>query len=259
MRAKKSERSDGRAPDQLRPVSIKRGINRYAEGSALIEWGNTVVHCTASVEDRVPPFMRGSGAGWVSAEYSMLPRATHERTPRDIAKGRINGRSSEIQRLIGRSLRAAVDMPAIGERTIWVDCDVLQADGGTRTASITGAFVCLVDALRTVAQAASLPRLPLLAQVAALSLGKVDGRVVLDLCYEEDRSAEVDANAVMNSRGEFVELQGTGESGFFSRAELEAMLTAAEGGLAQLFALQRQVLDLSIREQHLFEDISSPR
>ena len=256
---KMAGRIDGRGPAHLRPLSIKRGVNRYAEGSAIIEWGHTVVHCTASVEDRVPPFMRGAGTGWVSAEYSMLPRATHERTSRDIAKGRINGRSSEIQRLIGRALRAAVDMSALGERTIWIDCDVLQADGGTRTASITGAFVCLVDALRAIVEAASLARLPLLAQVAALSVGKVNGQVVLDLCYEEDRTAEVDANVVMNSRSEFVELQGTGEGGFFSRAELDAMLAVAGDGLAKVFALQREALSLSVREEHLFDDISSPR
>ncbi|MDL2263037.1 ribonuclease PH [Synergistaceae bacterium OttesenSCG-928-I11] len=244
-------RPDGRRYDELRPLSADRGINRYAEGSLLLKWGNTVVHCTASVEDRVPPFMRGQGTGWVSAEYSMLPRATHERTPRDVNKGRINGRSSEIQRLIGRSLRAAVDLNRIGERTIWLDCDVLQADGGTRTASITGAFVCLVDALRTISGVDAL-----VAQVAAVSVGKVNGVSVLDLCYEEDRTAEVDCNVVMNSRGEFVELQGTGEGGFFSRAEFDEMLRLADTGLTALFELQRQALDLSASEKPIFTRVS---
>lgn len=249
------ERIDGRTSFEMRSISIARGVNRYAEGSALIEWGNTTVHCTASLEERVPPFMRGRGTGWVSAEYSMLPRATHERTPRDVNRGRVNGRSSEIQRLIGRSLRSAVDMAAMGERTIWIDCDVIQADGGTRTAAITGAFVCLVDALRALSDRVTLPKLPLLAQVAAVSAGKIRGRIVLDLCYEEDCTAEVDSNIVMNSRGEYVELQGTGEGGFFSRKELDTILSAADAGLAEIFAIQRDVLELSVREEHLFEDI----
>jgi ribonuclease PH len=246
-------RFDGRRRDEMRPLSADRGINRYAEGSLLLRWGNTVVHCTASVEDRVPPFMRGQGTGWVSAEYSMLPRATHDRTPRDISKGRINGRSSEIQRLIGRSLRAAVDLNRIGERTIWLDCDVLQADGGTRTASITGAFVCLVDALRTISRADALA-----AQVAAVSVGKVNGVPVLDLCYKEDSAADVDCNVVMNSRGEFVELQGTGEGGFFSRGEFDEMLKLAETGLASLFDMQRATLDLSAAEKTIFAGIARP-
>lgn len=244
-------RFDGRRPDELRPISIKRGINRYAEGSVLLSWGNTIIHCTASAEDRVPPFMRGQGSGWISAEYSMLPRATHERTPRDVNKGRVNGRSSEIQRLIGRSLRAAVDMPKLGERTIWLDCDVLQADGGTRTASITGAFICLVDALRRIACLSSL-----VSQVAAVSVGKVNGEPVLDLCYEEDRMAEVDCNVVTNSRSEFVELQGTGEGGFFSRSEFDVMLELAQSGLNTIFDLQRDVLELSSQEKVLFSNLA---
>lgn len=211
------------------------------------------MHCTASLEDKVPSFLRGSGRGWISAEYAMLPRATHDRTPRDASKGKINGRSSEIQRLIGRALRAAVDLERMGERTIWLDCDVLQADGGTRTASITAAFVCLVDALRVLRERASLPVLPLLAQVAALSVGKVAGCPVLDLCYVEDSRAEVDCNVVMNSRGEFVELQGTGEGGFFSRAQLDEMLGLAAKGLDEIFSLQREALLLSADERAFFD------
>ena len=245
-------RFDGREPHELRDIIIDRGINRYAEGSAVIRWGGTVVHCTASLEEKTPSFLRGSGSGWVSAEYSMLPRATHGRTQRDISKGKLNGRSSEIQRLIGRSLRAAVDLKALGERTVWIDCDVLQADGGTRTASITGAFVCLVDALRVVCRNTDRSTLPLLAQIAAVSAGKVHGSILLDLCYEEDSSAEVDCNVVGNSRGEFAELQGTGEGGFFSKLELEQIITYTDRGLSELFRLQRDVLELSPAEEQLF-------
>lgn len=247
-------RYDGRDAGELRPVTIDRSVNRYAEGSALVRWGDTIVYCTASVEEKVPPFIRGTGRGWVSAEYAMLPRATHERAPRDSAKGKINGRASEIQRLIGRSLRAAVDLSLLGERTIWIDCDVLQADGGTRTASITGAFVALVDALRFIQRNhGAFERLPLVAQIAAVSVGKVSGRILLDLCYEEDCRAEVDSNVVMSSRGEFVELQGTGESGFFSRVELGEILTLAECGLRRLFAAQRETLQLTENERGLFD------
>lgn len=249
-------RTDGRSPDELRPIAIERGVNRYAEGSALISWGGTKVYCTASVEEKVPSFLRGSGSGWVSAEYAMLPRATQERNQRDAAKGRINGRSSEIQRLVGRALRAAIDLTKLGERTIWLDCDVLQADGGTRTASITGAFVCLVDSLRFIAEKYAFAVLPLVAQVAAVSVGKVSGTPLLDLCYEEDSVAEVDSNVVKTSRGEFVELQGTGEGGFFSRAELDVMLGLANDGLQKLFAMQRDVLGLSAAEESLFSEIS---
>lgn len=250
-------RSDGREVGELRPVSIDRAVNRYAEGSALIRWGDTIVYCTASVEEKVPPFLKGSGRGWVSAEYAMLPRSTHDRMSRDSTKGKINGRASEIQRLIGRSLRAAVDMSLLGERTIWIDCDVLQADGGTRTASITGAFVALVDALRFVLRnTGAFVQLPLLAQVAAVSVGKISGRMLLDLRYEEDCTAEVDSNIVMNSRGEFVELQGTGENGFFSRVELGEILTLADCGLRRIFAVQREALQLTESERGLFDALS---
>lgn len=252
-----AERKDGRQCDELRPVSIERGVNLYAEGSAVIKWGNTVVHCTASVEDKVPSFLRGTGSGWVSAEYAMLPRAAHDRSSRDVQRGRINGRSSEIQRLIGRTLRAAVDLPLMGERTIWIDCDVLQADGGTRTASITGAFVCLVDALRVIVRRDNLERLPLVAQIAAVSVGKVRGNVMLDLCYEEDSAAEVDCNVIQNSRREFAEFQGTGEGGFFSRGELDKILVAADLGLSYLYTLQKTTLQLSPEEVILFDAISA--
>lgn len=216
--------------------------------------GGTLVHCTASVEDRVPPFMRGRGTGWITAEYSMLPRATGERTPRDISKGKLSGRSSEIQRLIGRSLRGAVDMTMIGERTIRIDCDVLQADGGTRTASITAGFMCTVDALRSISCVDALQ-----AQVAAISAGIVGGTAMLDLCYAEDSSADVDCNVVMDSSGRFIELQGTGEGASFSRDELDEMLALAERGLAEIFDFQRRSLDLSAAERQLFASLASKR
>ena len=254
--ASPASRADGRTPRELRPLSIERGFNLYAEGSALIRWGRTVVHCTASIEDRAPAFKRGSGTGWLTAEYGMLPRATHDRTARDVQRGRVNGRSSEIQRLIGRSLRSALDLDVIGERTVWIDCDVLQADGGTRTASISCGFVCLVDAMRALKQSASLPCLPIAAQVGAVSVGKVGGRVMIDLASEEDRSADVDCNVGANSGGEFVELQGTGENSFFSRAELDEMLHVAGDGLLKIFALQRDALSLSSEEEELFDGFS---
>jgi ribonuclease PH len=249
-------RIDGRASRELRPIALDRGINRYAEGSAVIRWGNTTVHCTASVEEKVPSFRRGSGAGWLTAEYSMLPRATHERSVRDVVRGKPNGRGSEIGRLIGRSMRAAVDLPRIGERTIVVDCDVLQADGGTRTAAITCSFVCLVDALRFIASANHLPVLPLRSQVAAVSVGKVGGGIMLDLCYEEDSLADADCNVVMTGCGDFVELQGSGEGGVFSRRELDEMLGLVSDVMPSLFKLQRDVLDLSLQEESLFDGLS---
>lgn len=247
-------RPDGRGPDQLRPISVERGGNRYAEGSVVLRWGDTVIHCTASVEDRVPPFMRGQGRGWITAEYSMLPRATRDRTQRDISKGKLSGRSSEIQRLIGRSLRAAVDLDRMGERLITIDCDVLQADGGTRTASITAGFICLYDALRSISKTDAIA-----AQVAAVSVGKRGGEAILDLCYEEDSSAEVDCNVVMTSAGLLVELQGTGEGGLFSRADLGAMLDLASGGLASLFEMQRDTLALSAAERQTFLALRTSR
>ncbi len=241
-------RHDGRKPDDLRPVSIRRAVNLYAEGSALIEWGNTKVLCTASVEEKVPPFLKGSGRGWVTAEYAMLPRSTHTRTPRDSVRG-IGGRSHEIQRLIGRSMRSVVDMAALGERTIWVDCDVLQADGGTRTAAITGAFVAVVDALRRIRAQGTLGALPVTGLVAAASAGKVDGSLLLDLDYEEDSRAEVDFNVVMTHKGEFVEVQGTGESGPFCRESLMDMLKLAETGITRLIRVQEECLCLSEEEK----------
>ena len=228
--------------DSLRPVTMERNCNIYAEGSCLITCGKTKVICTASVEEKVPPFLRGSGKGWVTAEYSLLPRSTATRVPRDSSKGKVNGRSQEIQRLIGRSLRAAVDMAALGERCVTIDCDVIQADGGTRTASITGAYVALVDALRWLRDRGAFARLPLKSQVAAVSVGKVDGELLLDLCYVEDSSAEVDFNVAMNGRAEYVEVQGTGEGGVFSREEMNSMLDLSAAGIKQLMELQLQTL-----------------
>ena len=241
-------RHDGRRADEMRPVAISRSVSLYAEGSALIEWGNTRVLCTASVEDKVPPFLKGSGRGWVTAEYAMLPRSTQTRTPRDSVKG-IGGRSHEIQRLIGRSMRSVVDLAALGERTIWVDCDVLQADGGTRTASITGAFVAVVDALRNLRERQAMKRLPLAGLVAAASAGQVDGAVFLDLDYVEDSRADVDFNVVMTQGGKFVEVQGTGEGGPFSRGSLEEMLDLAERGIRRLIDLQEKCLGLTEEEK----------
>ncbi|MDO5562606.1 MAG: ribonuclease PH [Synergistaceae bacterium] len=245
-------RIDGRALDELRPITIERGVSRYAEGSALIKWGNTHVLCTASVEDRVPPFMRGRGEGWITAEYSMLPRSTQDRTPRDVSKGKINGRGSEIQRLIGRSLRAAVDMPKLGETTITIDCDVIQADGGTRTASISAGFVALYDALRWLRGNGRIGAIPLKTQIGAVSVGKVRGNPMLDLCYEEDSTAEVDANLIMTGAGDFVEIQGTGEGGYFSRQELEKIIDLGWRGIRKIHAIQRECLELSDEEQRLF-------
>ena len=245
-------RTDGRAADQLRPITIERAINRYAEGSALIKWGNTHVLCTATVEEKVPQFLRGEGRGWVTAEYAMLPRATDRRTPREINKGKPNARGTEIQRLIGRSLRAAVDLTRIGERTITIDCDVLQADGGTRTASITAGFVALFDALRFLRNSGAIKEIPLKNQIAAVSAGKVAGETMLDLCYEEDSSAEVDVNFVLTGKGEFVEIQGTGENGTFSRAALTLMTDAATDGIADIQRIQREALCLSDEEKELF-------
>jgi len=245
-------RCDGRAPEDLRPVSIERGFTKYAEGSVRIGFGDTWLICTASVEEKVPVFLRGSGQGWVTAEYSMLPRATETRSPRDSVRGRISGRSHEIQRLIGRSLRAGIELDRLGERTIWVDCDVIQADGGTRTAAITGGFVALVDALRILHGAGRIDCIPVRSFVAALSVGKVKGKILTDLCYEEDAAAEVDCNVVMNDKGEYIELQGTGESGTFSKDELKQLLDIAEGGIKRLVQLQKECLELSEAEQEAF-------
>jgi ribonuclease PH len=241
-------RIDGRLPDQLRPVKITTRFSKHAEGSALIEVGDTKVVCTASVEERVPPFLKGQGSGWITSEYGMLPRSTTTRAPRETGRGGPSGRTHEIQRLIGRSLRAVVDLKALGERTLWVDCDVLQADGGTRTASITGAFVALVEALRHLKKQGSLGELPVLDFVAATSVGRVGGEAMLDLCYEEDSRAEVDMNIVKTGRGMFVELQGTAETTPFGDDQLRDLLALADKGLQELNALQRKVLgDVPLR------------
>lgn len=245
-------RSDGRKYSELRTIKFERGVSKYAEGSVFVEWGGTKVFCTASVEDRVPPFLRGEGRGWISAEYSMLPRSTQERMKRDVNKGKPSGRSSEIQRLIGRSLRAAADMEKFGERTVWIDCDVLQADGGTRTASISAGFVALFDALRYMKENEMTGTIPLAAQIAAVSVGKVDGEPLLDLCYEEDVRAEVDANFVMTNSGDFIELQGTGEGGTFSRSELDTMISLGRSGIEEIFVLQKNALKLTEEEAALF-------
>lgn len=231
-------RPDGRAPDTMRPVSITTGVQEYAEGSALIACGRTKVLCAASVEAGVPRWRRGQGEGWVTAEYSMLPRATTERTMRESSRGRISGRTHEIQRLIGRSLRSVVDMSALGEHSIQIDCDVLQADGGTRTASITGAWVALALALDRLTADGRLAARPRLDPLAAVSVGVIAGQVLLDLSYVEDASADVDMNVVMAGDGRFVEVQGTAEGATFSREELDIMLELAAKGCTELFALQ---------------------
>src|SRR6478752_5144083 len=242
-------RSDNRAPDQLRPVNILPDYISTAEGSVLIEVGNTRVICTASIEETVPQFMRNSGKGWISSEYSMLPRSTLTRTPREVSKGRQSGRTHEIQRLIGRSLRAVADLTRLGERTIWIDCDVIQADGGTRTASITGAFVALGLALQKLVQAGTLKAVPLKDFVAAISVGVVDGQVLLDLCYEEDSRADVDMNFVMTAGRKVVELQATAEHQVFDDAQLGKMITLASQGVQTLIAKQQAVLGtLTLRQ-----------
>jgi ribonuclease PH len=235
-------RPDGRRPDELRPVTIQRDFLRYAEGSVLITVGDTKVICTASVEDRVPQFLRDSGQGWVTAEYGMLPRATKTRSSRETSTGRPSGRTFEIQRLVGRSLRGITDLPILGERTIWLDCDVFQADGGTRTAAITGAFIALADALHTLRQNGVIKSLPLKDFVAATSVGIVEGEVVLDLCYAEDAIAEVDMNVVMTGAGKFIEVQGTAEEAPFDRSQLDAMLQVAANGIRELITMQRKLL-----------------
>src|SRR6201996_457543 len=226
-------RTDKRTPGQLRQVEITTGCLMTAEGSALIKVGNTHVLCAATVEETVPPFLRNSGKGWVTAEYSMLPRATAKRTPREVTKGRASGRTHEIQRLIGRSIRSVVDMAALGERTVMIDCDVLQADGGTRTASITGAFVALTLALKRMVAFGALKTIPLRDYVAATSVGIVGGVPMLDLCYEEDSRADVDMNVVMTGSGKFVEVQATAEHAAFDDAEVAALIELARGGIAR--------------------------
>ena len=235
-------RSGGRALDQLRPIRITRHYTMHAEGAVLIEFGNTRVLCTASVEEKVPPHKRGSGEGWVTAEYGMLPRATHTRSDREAARGKQSGRTQEIQRLIGRSLRAVFDLKALGERTIQIDCDVIQADGGTRTAAITGAWVAAQDAVNTLLAAGKISASPLTGAVAAVSVGIVQGQPLLDLEYVEDVACDTDMNVVMTGAGHYVEVQGTAEGATFSRQEMDQLLALAEKGIAELVALQRQSL-----------------
>ncbi|NLB96845.1 MAG: ribonuclease PH [Armatimonadetes bacterium] len=233
-------RIDGRAPDQMRPVKFTRHCNKYAEGSCLIEVGDTRVICTASIEERVPLFLRNTGSGWISAEYGMLPRACSTRNPRD-TRDRSSGRTSEIQRLVGRALRAAVDLKAIGERTIWLDCDVIQADGGTRTASVTGAYVALMDALTHLRKNGQITRLAMYEPMAAVSVGIIGGVPMLDLNYAEDSQAAVDMNVVMTASGKLIEIQGTAEHMPFTRSEMNALLSLAEKGTQELIARLKEM------------------
>lgn len=237
-----SSRIDGRKNDQLRPVKFTRNYTKHSEGSVLVEMGETKVICTATIEDRVPPFMRNTGKGWLTAEYSMLPSSTQTRKVRDSSRGKVDGRTQEIQRLIGRALRAVVDLNNIGERTIWVDCDVIQADGGTRTASITGAFVALADALNKLQEKEGFKHFPIKNYVSAISVGIVNDQVILDLCYEEDSTAKVDMNIVMTDIEEFIEVQGTGEEAPFSKTDLMELLRLAEKGNKELIEMQKSTL-----------------
>lgn len=237
-----SIRPSGRAPDALRPVRITRGFTRHAEGSVLIEFGDTRVLCTASVEDKVPPFLRGAGRGWLTAEYGMLPRSTHTRSDREAARGKQSGRTQEIQRLIGRSLRAVFDLERLGERTITLDCDVLQADGGTRTAAITGAFVAAHDAVSGLLAAGALERTPVRDFVAAVSVGLYEGSAVLDLDYAEDSACDTDLNVVMTGAGGFVEVQGTAEGDPFTREQMDRLVDLAAGGIRRLVEAQKAAL-----------------
>lgn len=236
------KRPSGREADQMRPVTLTRHYTKHAEGSVLVEFGDTKVICTASVEAGVPRFLRGSGQGWITAEYGMLPRATGERMQREASKGKQGGRTLEIQRLIGRSLRAAVDMRSIGENTVYIDCDVIQADGGTRTASITGACVALVDALTALKKRGAIKKVPAVQMIAAVSVGIYEGTPVLDLDYLEDSAADTDLNVVMTDKGGFIEVQGTAEAAPFSADELNAMLALAKQGIEQLFTMQTAAL-----------------
>ena len=235
-------REDGRKIDSLREIKITKDFNLYAEGSVLIEFGNTKVICTASVSDKVPPFMRGQGKGWLTAEYSMIPRATGERNQRESAKGKLSGRTMEIQRLIGRALRTAVDLDKLGERTITIDCDVIQADGGTRTTSISGGFIALALAVKKLMKDRVLSVNPIVSNVAAISVGIVRGTPMLDLMYTEDSAAEVDMNVVMNGKGEFVEVQGTGEEATYTRKELNELIDLAEVGIKEIIRLQNEII-----------------
>lgn len=235
-------REDGRAENQLRKIKITRDFNLYAEGSVLIEFGNTKVICTASVSEKVPPFLKGQGKGWITAEYSMIPRATGERNQRESAKGKLSGRTMEIQRLIGRALRTAIDLDKLGERTVTIDCDVIQADGGTRTTSISGGYIALALAMKKLVNEGILAENPIISNVAAISVGIVGGTPMLDLKYSEDSAAEVDMNVVMNGEGRFVEVQGTGEEATYTRAELNQLLDLAEVGINEIIELQNKVI-----------------
>ncbi|MCT8976291.1 ribonuclease PH [Clostridium sp. CX1] len=237
-------RIGSRKNDQTRHIKITRNYTKYAEGSVLIETGDTKVICTASIEDKVPPFLKGKGEGWITCEYNMIPRATQVRKVRDSTKGKVDGRTMEIQRLIGRALRSIVDLKAIGEKTIWIDCDVIQADGGTRTASISGAFVALVDAVNKLHKQTPFTVYPIRDFVSAVSVGIVDNIKMLDLCYEEDSRAKVDMNVVMTSAGEFIEVQGTGEQSPFSRADLNDLLNLAEKGAKHMIQVQKESLKM---------------
>lgn len=241
-------RTDGRNLDQLRKIKITRNFTKYSMGSVLIESGETKVICTASVEEKVPPFLKGTDSGWISAEYSMLPSSTQVRKRRDSSKGKVDGRTQEIQRLIGRSLRSVVDMSKLKERTIWIDCDVIQADGGTRTASITGAFVALVEALYKLYKNGDIEEFPLKAFLGAISVGKVEDKFMLDLCYEEDSMAQIDMNIVVNDKFEFVEIQGTGEQTTFNRQHMNIMLDLAEKGAKEIFEIQKDCLKEILKE-----------
>ncbi len=235
-------RIDGRELDEIRGIKITNDYLMHPEGSVLIEMGHTKVICTASIEDKVPPFLKGSGEGWITAEYGMLPRSTGKRKVRESSRGKVDGRTQEIQRLIGRSLRNAVDLKSIGERTIWIDCDVIQADGGTRTASITGAFVALVIAVKKLCDDNKMEMIPIKSYISAISVGMVEGQALLDLCYHEDSNAEVDMNVVMTDQDEFIEIQGTGEEATFKITELNDMIALARKGCHILFEKQKEIL-----------------
>ncbi len=236
------DRIDGRRRNQIRPVKVTRNFTKHAEGSVLIEMGDTKVICTASVEEKVPPFLKGKGTGWVTAEYAMLPRATHDRSPRESVKGKQGGRTLEIQRLVGRALRAVIDTGRLGERTIWIGCDVIQADGGTRTASITGAFIALADAVAVLRKKDLIKVNPLTDYLAAISIGKVGGQVMVDLAYEEDSHAEVDLNLVMTGAGQYVEVQGTAERTPFNKKDMDEFLDIGWGAIRELVDLQKSLI-----------------
>jgi len=236
-------RKDGRKTDELRTVTIERNFTKYAQGSVLIKVGDTHVICTASVEEAVPPYLKSTGQGWITAEYSLLPGSTGKRVARESSRGKVNGRTQEIQRLIGRSMRAISNLQALGERTIWIDCDVIQADGGTRVAAITGGYIALVDAVNWLKNRGDITGEPLLGSVAAVSVGIVNGESMLDLCYEEDVTAQVDMNVVLTGEGKYVELQGTGEESTFSENELNEMINHAKKGINRLTQIQKKVLE----------------